>query len=32
MPQVLAGADELDNAGIACDVVCLTSADLIFRS
>jgi pyruvate dehydrogenase E1 component len=32
MPQVLAAADALDDAGIACDVVCLTSADLIFRS
>ncbi|HZV26177.1 MAG TPA: pyruvate dehydrogenase [Acidothermaceae bacterium] len=32
VPQVLAAADELADAGIACDVVCLTSADLIFRA
>ena len=32
MPQVLAAADELDGAGIAVDVVCLTSADLIHRA
>jgi pyruvate dehydrogenase E1 component len=32
MPEVLAAADELEGAGIACDVVCLTSADLVFRA
>jgi pyruvate dehydrogenase E1 component len=32
MPEVIAAADELDAAGIACDVVCLTSADLVFRA
>jgi pyruvate dehydrogenase E1 component len=32
MPQVLAAADELEAASIACDVVCLTSADLVYRA
>ena len=32
MPEVLAAADELAAAGIAADVVCLTSADLVFRA
>jgi pyruvate dehydrogenase E1 component len=32
MPEVLAAADELTEAGRAVDVVCLTSADLIFRA
>jgi pyruvate dehydrogenase E1 component len=32
VPEALAAADELDGAGIACDVVCLTSADLVFRA
>jgi pyruvate dehydrogenase E1 component len=32
MPEVLAAADELEEAGIAADVVCLTSADLVFRA
>jgi pyruvate dehydrogenase E1 component len=32
MPEVLAAADELGAAGIAADVVCLTSADLVFRA
>ncbi|UGS37339.1 transketolase-like TK C-terminal-containing protein [Capillimicrobium parvum] len=32
MPEVLAAADELLGAGIAADVVCLTSADLVFRA
>jgi len=32
MPEVIAAADELEAAGIACDVVCLTSADLVFRA
>ncbi len=31
MPEVLAAADELTGDGIGCDVVCLTSADLVFR-
>jgi pyruvate dehydrogenase E1 component len=30
--EALAAADELEAAGIAADVVCLTSADLIFRA
>jgi pyruvate dehydrogenase E1 component len=32
MPQVLAAADELGADGIACDVVCLTSPDLVHRA
>jgi pyruvate dehydrogenase E1 component len=32
LPEVLAAADELGEAGIAADVVCLTSADLVFRA
>lgn len=32
MPDVLAAADELAADGVAVDVVCLTSADLIFRA
>jgi pyruvate dehydrogenase E1 component len=32
MPEVITAADELESAGIACDVVCLTSADLVFRA
>ncbi|HVW18852.1 MAG TPA: hypothetical protein VHB30_11445 [Solirubrobacteraceae bacterium] len=32
MPEVLAAADELAAAGIGCDVLCLTSPDLIFRA
>ena len=32
MPEVLAAADVLEGDGIRCDVVCLTSADLIFRA
>ena len=32
LPEVLAAADELAAAGIAADVVCLTSADLVFRA
>lgn len=32
MPEALAAADELAAAGIAADVVCLTSADLVFRA
>jgi pyruvate dehydrogenase E1 component len=32
MPEVLAAADELDGAGIEAAVVCMTSADLVFRA
>jgi pyruvate dehydrogenase E1 component len=32
MPEVIAAADELEAASIACDVVCLTSPDLIYRA
>jgi pyruvate dehydrogenase E1 component len=32
MPEVAAAGTELAEAGIACDVVCLTSADLVFRA
>lgn len=32
MPEVVTAARELDGAGIAADVVCLTSADLLFRA
>ena len=32
MPEVLAAADELEQAGRPVDVVCLTSADLVFRA
>ncbi len=32
MPEALAAADVLDGNGIATDVVCLTSADLVFRA
>jgi pyruvate dehydrogenase E1 component len=32
MPEVLDAADELTAADVACDVVCLTSADLVFRA
>jgi pyruvate dehydrogenase E1 component len=32
MPEVIDAADELESAGIGCDVVCLTSADLVFRA
>jgi pyruvate dehydrogenase E1 component len=32
MPEVLAAADALGQAGITTDVVCLTSADLVFRA
>ena len=32
MPEVLAAAGELGEAGVACDVVCLTSPDLVFRA
>ena len=32
LPEVVAAAAELDAAGIPTDVVCLTSADLVFRA
>jgi pyruvate dehydrogenase E1 component len=32
MPEVLAAAEELTEAGRTVDVVCLTSADLVFRA
>ncbi len=32
LPEVLAAAAELSDAGIAADVVCLTSPDLVFRA
>jgi pyruvate dehydrogenase E1 component len=32
MPEVLAAAAVLANDGVACDVICLTSADLVFRA
>jgi pyruvate dehydrogenase E1 component len=32
MSEVLAAADELSEGGIAADVICLTSADLVFRA
>jgi pyruvate dehydrogenase E1 component len=32
VPEVIAAADELAQADIPCDVVCLTSPDLIFRA
>jgi pyruvate dehydrogenase E1 component len=32
IPEVVAAADALDLAEVACDVICLTSADLVFRA
>jgi pyruvate dehydrogenase E1 component len=32
MSEVLGAADALASAAVACDVVCLTSADLVFRA
>lgn len=32
MPEVLAAADALDEHGVTSDVVCMTSADLVFRA
>lgn len=32
IPEVLAAADQLAGDGVATDVVCLTSADLVFRA
>jgi pyruvate dehydrogenase E1 component len=32
IPEVIAAADELEADGVPCDVVCLTSPDLVFRA
>lgn len=32
MPEVVSAADELDACGISTDVVCVTSADLLYRA
>ncbi|HTW07080.1 MAG TPA: 1-deoxy-D-xylulose-5-phosphate synthase N-terminal domain-containing protein [Acidimicrobiales bacterium] len=32
MPEVLGAATALEEEGVGCDVVCLTSADLVFRA
>jgi pyruvate dehydrogenase E1 component len=32
MPEVCAAAEALESAGLGCDVVCLTSPDLLFRA
>ncbi len=32
MPEVLAAADRLAELGVACDVLCITSADRLFRA
>jgi len=32
MPELVAASEQLSSAGVACDVVCLTSADLVFRA
>ncbi len=32
VPEAIAAADELADGGVECDVICLTSADLIFRA
>ncbi len=32
MPEVIAASEALESDGIACDVACLTSPDLIFRA
>ena len=32
VPEVLAAASALEQDGVACDVICLTSADLVFRA
>jgi pyruvate dehydrogenase E1 component len=32
MPEVLTAASVLAEDGVACDVICLTSADLVFRA
>jgi pyruvate dehydrogenase E1 component len=32
IPEVLAAASSLEDEGVPCDVICLTSADLVFRA
>jgi pyruvate dehydrogenase E1 component len=32
MPEVVAASLELESDGVGCDVICLTSADLVFRA
>jgi pyruvate dehydrogenase E1 component len=32
MPEVIGAAEDLARAGLGCDVVCLTSPDLVFRA
>jgi pyruvate dehydrogenase E1 component len=32
IPEAIAAADELVQGGMPCDVICLTSADLVFRA
>jgi pyruvate dehydrogenase E1 component len=32
MPELLAAAEELEGGGVGVDVVCVTSADLLFRA
>ena len=32
LPEVLAAADELASVGVGADVICLTSADLVYRA
>lgn len=32
MPELVGAADQLSSHGVACDVICITSADLLFRS
>jgi pyruvate dehydrogenase E1 component len=32
LPDVVAAADELAGAGVPCDVICLTSPDLVYRA
>jgi pyruvate dehydrogenase E1 component len=32
VPEAVAAAEELESGGIRCDVICLTSPDLIFRA
>jgi len=32
LPEAIAAAEELEDGGISCDVICLTSPDLIFRA
>jgi pyruvate dehydrogenase E1 component len=32
IPEAIAASDELGKSGVSCDVICLTSADLVFRA